>query len=219
MKFLEKHWDDIQSDLPDECPPEYGGPLQSWIHSLCDMDRIVKALKIIQPKRIIELGTFVALGTLKMDQVIDNGTIWTLDSNLPIESDITMGINIHRTVENWKEKSLWEGWDKVLAERWKNLKQCKNTVYVEGIIIETLPKILEIMHSWDFCFQDSVHHGMAVVQEWSILKPYAKKGSIIVFDDVLDNGHDFYAWFLKNEQGWETRYTGKGHGQLWVEKI
>ncbi len=225
--FLKQHWLDIQSDLPPKYPDECrSSPWRSWGSVLCDVDRIIKGLKILKPEKVIDMGTFEALSTIKMAEAISSytstGRLWTFDSDEPLEKENIKGIITSKIIKNWQEDDEWKEWKNVVAERQKNLDKifdgCK-IIYIDGLISETLPPLLKEIGHWDFCFHDSSHTTPEMRGEFGLLEPFSKIGSVIAFDDVPNDGQDFYAWFKSNRSNaWDFRHSGKGHGQLWAEK-
>jgi len=227
-EFLKQYWLDIQSDLPPKYPDDEcrQGPFKSWGSVLCDIDMITKALKLLKPEKVIELGTFEALGTIKMAEAISSytsiGRLWTFDSDEPLERENIKGVITSKIIKNWQEEEKWKEWKNVVAERRKNLDKmfdgCE-IIYIDGLISETLPPLLKEIEHWDFCFHDSTHTTPEIRGEFDLLEPFTKTGSVIVFDDVPINDHAFYIWFTSNRSDtWDFQHSGKGHGQLWAEK-
>ena len=69
MTFINAHWDSIQPTVPQgnsgaECVAK--SFLYPWNHDNANMDMICRAIKTLNPKVVIELGTFEGFGTEKM---------------------------------------------------------------------------------------------------------------------------------------------------------
>ena len=125
----------------------------------------------------------------------------------------------------WPEsvhKDIDEAWPDVNKAREERVNQKYKYVairYIEGLTKHTLPESLIEFGIWDFCFQDSVHDLNSIIEEWEILKPYSKVGSLIVFDDIVRT-HPFRDWFFDNESpDWVHRHTSIGRQQLWAERV
>jgi hypothetical protein len=76
-----------------------------------------------------------------------------------------------------------------------------------------------------------MHFASGIRQEWEIMKPHARPGSVVVFDDIcLDwkklPGHltgqkDFCLHFVLTESlggGWGYQSTAEGRSQFWAQK-
>ena len=82
-----------------------------------------------------------------------------------------------------------------------------------------------------FLFQDSMHFMSGILSEWEIMKPFARSGSVVVFDDVVSRlekmprhllkQDDFCGRFLLKEawkNGWLFKSTAEGRAQFWAQK-
>jgi hypothetical protein len=76
-----------------------------------------------------------------------------------------------------------------------------------------------------------MHSMQGILAEWRIMKPFARPGSVVVFDDVcldwkkmpahLLKGNDFCGHFLLHEgwrEGWMCRSTAVGRAQFWAQR-
>jgi hypothetical protein len=90
--------------------------------------------------------------------------------------------------------------------------------FVEGLTWDTLPDWMPKIGSWDFLFQDTLHDLGPTVREWKLYSPYARTGSIVIFDDVYPTS-GVIEYFKEKEKGWKWIHTDIGHKQLWGEKV
>jgi len=233
MTFIDEHWGDIKPTVyggnsPKECVAE--SFLYPWNHDNANMDMICKAIKILNSKVVIELGTFEGFGTEKMARVMTTGKLYTFDAG---EAPISMGETYGVTKEYLYKKYLvdwrrikYPGWDsfgKVIDKRKERVSADYagvTVLFVQGITFDTLPKQLPKIGKWDFLFQDTMHDMPSILKEWKMVKKFAKKGSVIVFDDIVLKlgGKEIVNYFDENEKAWQWRHTSIGHGQLWGEK-
>ena len=179
------------------------------------MDMIFKALRILKPRTVIELGTFEGLGTeaiaMEMSKYLTKkGVLWTFDAGEP-------------TLSDWPEHvrdeimNQWPVVEKARAERIGNYYHNVDIVYIEGLTKDTLPRCMLNIGYWDFCYQDSAHDFDNIMIEWKILKKWSSIGSVIVFDDIT-LGHPFLEHFCNKETSWWMKHTQKGRSQLWAER-
>jgi len=215
--FLQDNWNRISKPKSKGISPEAKatGYIYPWNHDLANMEMICNTLVLLEPKIVLELGTFEACGTKAMADTLEGFCIkskfWTFDEG---------GV----TLKDWPEsvhEDMINTWVKVVearAERVKHPYQYVILEYIEGLTFDTLPIKLPEIGEWDFCFQDSVHVLPDILQEWNLLLPYSKVGSIIVFDDILID-HDWLKWFPENVKGWDWRHTTLGRSQLWAERM
>jgi len=224
------------------------GFLKPWNHDMGNMKTICDALEILKPKVVIELGTFEAMGTKDMAKALQkNGSkvdFYTIDAGeAPVNSlGIKYGVPLETDDDGEHVISLipwedfgrklrgehfqqigWGSWSQVLKGRARRLAEDYSPVnleYVEGFSYDVLPELLKRIGTWDFCFQDTLHAPKEIMKEWVLLEPYAKVGSIIVFDDMQRGFNRGWAdWFIENVKGWDTRWAKFGHEPLWAEKV
>jgi len=186
------------------------GNLRAWNHDVGAMEMILRAIRILKPKVVIETGTFEALGTEKMAREMGGydgpSSLHTYDFGM---------------LENTKE---WEGVADAKRRRLSQDYGHVKVVYHEGRASEMLKETLPDIGVWDFCFQDSVHLAHFIMEEWNELVKFAKVGSVAVFDDMpkgqewIDYMGGRYPEFTGNV-GWEVKYSTICGGQLWAEKV
>jgi len=229
--FLQNHWNDIQPDIPEGYTTHdivAEGFLFPWNHDNANMDMIQKALKILKPKIVIELGTFEGFGSEKIATTMSEysfiqSKFYTFDvGERPFNSlGPTYGVPETEKTVDWQNIKGWESWGKVIEARKKRLGADYPNVKVEfipGLTSDSLPATMPRISKFDFCYQDTVHHPTQVIEEWKLFRDYTHEGSIVVFDDIIE-GHDFIDWFAENERDWIFKHTTIGHQQLWTEKI
>ena len=245
MKFLEQHWKTLNQSRAYAGMPRGDtgahGFMAPWVHDNVNMDMMERAIRILKPCVIIELGTFEAWGTVRMASVMDSylldeqvGLLYTFDAgDAPVNS---LGIDYgcaatfedeplvdwkrfdpkHPCAKGWKSwKAIMKMRDKRLAQKFKNVK----ITFIKGLTYDTLPETMFELGGWDFCFQDTLHRPEHMIPEWKLFRDYAHIGSVVVFDDVDWRNEEFVEWMKKNELTWDLRVTKIGHGQLWAEKI
>jgi hypothetical protein len=251
MSFLEDYWDDIEprSKVPlYSCSTwECAGKsfLAPWMSENTNMAMIGKAISMLRPKVVMELGTFEAHGTkrIALSMMTYQGKdriLYTFDvGKAPVNS-----LGVPYGCKDFSEQPLvdwqsfknghpcftgWHSWGDIMEARDRRLTETRALIdfplhFVEGFTYDTLPKVLEEdIKKWDFCFQDTLHTTKEVIKEWLLFQPYSGVGSIVVFDDMAHPSNpcnaDFLDWFRDNERDWITRHTIHGHGQLWAEKV
>jgi predicted O-methyltransferase YrrM len=246
MSFIEEHLDGLKPRIPDgrsfeETAAE--GFLYPWNHDNADMDLMLQALRILQPKVVMELGTFEAWGTLKMARCLNwfpsKSFLYTFDAGHSPANSLG-GSDVYGVPEQFEEVPLvdwrsfpknhkayqgWGCWGKVINARNKRLKEMSRlpnveVKYVEGITYDTLPKVMPEIGVWDFCFQDTLHKTHHIIKEWKLYREFTKVGSLVVFDNITPPENlDFVDWFKENEPNWIYKRTEVGDGQLWAERI
>lgn len=119
-------------------------------------------------------------------------------------------------------------WEKLRNIRNKNLLDIKlnfpncEVNFIEGDSRKVLPSIFNKynINSWDFFYQDSMHFFDDIMNEWSIMKPYANDKAFVIFDDLnLKDVKKFKNWFIKNEKMWDYKIINTGHKQLLTWKL
>jgi predicted O-methyltransferase YrrM len=197
----------------------------AWSTHELSAKRLFNAIRWRQPQVIVETGTFEGLGTFTMAMAAqENGNaarIFTIDYDG--DPDVTI------PMEDWLElrKFRDENLDRARAA-FPRVEIC----FLNGDSRDVLPSVFpaELDH-WDFFFQDSMHFMSGILAEWEIMKPFARPGSVVVFDDVcLDwkklpahmlKQNDFCGHFLINEgwkNGWICKSTAEGRAQFWAQK-
>jgi predicted O-methyltransferase YrrM len=117
-------------------------------------------VKICQPNRILEIGTFTAYSTICMGESLKpNSIIDTIEINQELKTTI---------VDNLKKAGLDQ----------------KVNLYI-GDAIKILEELLDI-HQYDFIFLDADKANYPLY--FKILKDKLKSGSILIADNVLWNG-------------------------------
>ncbi|MFV0415005.1 MAG: O-methyltransferase [Chthoniobacterales bacterium] len=203
-------------------------PASRWKHAWSTHElsakRLYNAIRWHQPKVIVETGTFEALGTYVMAKAAqENGgaRIFTID----YDGDPDMSI----PMEDWLELRRY---------RDENLQRSRDEFpdveirFLNGDSRKMLPTLFagETDH-WDFFFQDSMHFTSGILEEWAIMKPYSRKGGVVVFDDVcLDwkklprhilGERDFCLHFVLNDAlrgDWSYQSTSEGRAQFWAQR-
>jgi|FLOH01.1.fsa_nt_gi predicted O-methyltransferase YrrM len=235
MTFINAHWDSIQPTVPQgnsgaECVAK--SFLYPWNHDNANMDMICRAIKTLNPKVVIELGTFEGFGTEKMAHAMSAGSkLYTFDAGeAPVDClgetyGVTKEFKYKKWMVDWKNITFpgWDSFGEVIDKRTERVNADYGGVKVtliEGMTFDTLPKQMPKIGKWDFLFQDTLHYLDFIIKEWKLVKKYSKKGSVIVFDDVSlkTGGQDTIDYFETNEKTWQWRHTPIGHGQLWGEK-
>lgn len=225
MKTLEEAWPAVcdfsrKLDLP---PSRWK---HAWSTHEKSAQRLANAIRIFQPRVIVETGTFEGLGTYTLAQAAaanGNGArIFTVDyDGDPEESSIPL--------EDWLELRKFREENLQLArDRFPEVE----ITFLNGDSRQMLPTIVPSqIPAWDFFFQDSMHFTSGILDEWRIMRPYAKPGSVAVFDDVCLDwkqlprhllGHrQFCLHFVLTEawkNGWRYRSTAEGRSQFWTQK-
>jgi len=234
MTFIDKHWDEIQPTAKEgnsgaECVAK--SFLYPWNHDNANMDMMCKAILILNPKVVIELGTFEGFGTEKMAKAMPNGKLYTFDAGeAPVDClgetyGVTKEYKYKKYLVDWKniEHPGWDSFDKVIEKRTERVNADYPGVtvgFIQGLTFNTLPKQMPKIGKWDLLFQDTMHDMPSILKEWNLVKKYAKKGSVIIFDDIVLRlgGAEVVDYFEKKERTWQWRHTPIGHGQLWGEK-
>ena len=218
MTFLKDHWKDIQS--PDviegvSLDAKAQGYIRPWNHDKANMDMLRKAIRILRPTVVIELGTFEGLGTeiiaTEMSNCVpEKSVLWTFDAGKPTLSDWPEQVR-DEIVEQWSHV------EEARAERINKIYDRVEIVYIEGLTKDTLPRCIQSLGYWNFCFQDSVHDFDNIMIEWKLLRECSSAGSVIVFDDIIMS-HPFRDYFFHHEELWDMRHTEIGRSQLWAER-
>lgn len=204
-------------------------PPSRWKHAWSTHElsakRLYNAIRWQKPEIIVETGTFEGLGTHVMAMAArDNGNNAKI---VTIDYDGDPEVTIPK-----------EDWDDLRRIRDENLQRTREMfpeieiTFVNGDSRKVLPEVVpgKFGH-WDFFFQDSMHFTSGILSEWALMKPYARKGSVVVFDDVcLDwkklpshamGRKDFCLHFVFNDvlrDKYIYRSTGQGRGQFWSQK-
>ncbi|MCX7868797.1 MAG: class I SAM-dependent methyltransferase, partial [Terrimicrobiaceae bacterium] len=187
--------------------------------------RLYRLTRLLQPRIIVETGTFEGLGTYTLAKAAsENGLparIFTVDYDGDPEFDCPPS--------EWEALKTW---------RAQNLEKARADFptitihFVEGDSRRKLPEILEsLAEPWDLFFQDSMHFTAGILAEWEIMKPRAAPGAVAVFDDVcldwkklpshLAGRRDFCLGFVLREglrEGWRWRSTAEGRAQFFAQK-
>lgn len=229
--MIEQIWNKIKPDISEGNVREdvvAEGFLYPWNHDKANMNMIEKYISIARPEIVLELGTFEGYGTLKIARAMQKnggkGVVYTFDVGThPVNSlGPTYGVPAEDFLVDWEKIEGWESFGKVIKQREKNLSQDFGDigiVFVEGESIKTLPMILKKFKSFDFCFQDSLHNLEYILKEWKLLRKKMRVGSVIIFDDIVENSPE-HLWFVKNEsEKFKIIHTKIGHQQLWMEKM
>lgn len=250
MGFLADNWEDIKPKLElgvDHTAVVAKAFLKPWNHDVENMNSICRALPLLKPVTVLELGTFEGLGTQRMAEalkVLDRKVwLYTVDVGTAPVNSLGESYGVPKVVENGKEvcstvpweefrtqkrgtpdqQAGWGSWQEVIKARKRRVSQGYGEVkvtYLEGYSYDVLPLLLRRILVWDFCFQDTLHHPKDIMKEWVLLKPYSRLGSVIVFDDMNRNYNRGWAdWFIENEPDWETRWAEVGHEPLWAERM
>jgi cephalosporin hydroxylase len=224
MSNLKEAWTKIcdfsvQLDLP---PSRWK---YAWSTHEMSAKRLHNAIRWRQPEIIVETGTFEGLGTFAMAKAAQanaNGAkIFTIDY------DGDPGVSI--PMEDWlKLREIRERNLDFARTEFPKVEIC----FLNGDSRDILPSLFSAgLDHWDFFFQDSMHFMSGILAEWEIMKPFARAGSVVVFDDVcfdwkkmprhLLKHDDFCGHFLLNEalkNGWLCKSTAEGRAQFWAQK-
>ena len=224
MKYLKQAWREI-------CDPDIklDVPASRWKHAWSTHElsakRLYNAVRWRRPQILVETGTFEGLGTWVMAKAAsENGNrarIFTID----YDGDPDISI----PEEDWKE--LRKLRDENLANARRNFPDVEIN-FLNGDSRTVLPQLVpsRIEH-WDFFFQDSMHFFSGIMAEWEIMRAFARRGSVVVFDDIcLDwkklpryffKRNDFCLRFVLSEarrDGWVCESTSEGRAQFWAQK-
>lgn len=118
---------------------------------------------------ILELGTCLGITTAYLASPSSRNKVVTLEGSKSLTA-------IAR--DNWKKLGL------------------NNITSEEGNIDDTLKPVLEELQQVDLVFMDANHTGEATLRYWETMKPYVRKKSVIVLDDIH--------WSREMERAWKT---------------
>jgi predicted O-methyltransferase YrrM len=237
--FLDSQWNVLQPDLSlsgrnDPNGAGAQGFLYPWSHDLSDGQMLAKAMAILKPQVIIELGTFEARGTVVLAEAArysDSVRLLTFDlGHSPVNSlGPTYGVPYEEKFVSWEGRNDdWASWAGVVAKRTERFNQIRSDYqniqleFIEGFTYDTLPRVLgEAVERWDFCFQDTLHDLDNILLEWVLLKPFSRVGSVMVMDDMVREGAGppVVEYFRLQEPDWGIRHSTTGRQQLWIERI
>lgn len=224
MEFLDEYWEELigLDSGKGVIPCNINNKYKSWNSDLELMGMLSKAIILLLPEKIIELGTFAGIGTEIMARCAGRydkqSYLYTIDAGIPLNWDgKNKKLNVIELsdIEKKEWSSIIENRNRVLD---KEFPFCL-IEYHEGISLDVLPKILPGIGIWDLCFQDSSHLAELIIMEFKLLEPFARIGSIIVFDDIPTFDNCFIGEFERCTKDWNYRWTEKGHGQVWAEKV
>lgn len=143
-------------------------------------------VRYLQPKLIIELGTFEAHGTMIMYQATrkNNTSIITIDC------DVTLATPHfdYQLVDASRTKRIHDA-----NQKGGNIK------FIAGESRSVLKKILPKLKQVDFVFQDSMHFIPGLLEEFDLVRNYLPKFGVIVFDDwwMVKLKHLYLLTYLK----------------------
>jgi len=223
MKNLKTAWPSIcDFSITLDLPPSRWK--HAWSTHELSAKRLYNSIRWHKPEIIVETGTFEGLGTYTMAKAVQEnggGKIYTIDYDGDPDVSIPM--------EDWLQLRKFRDENLQLArERFPKVE----VVFLNGDSREKLPAVFPSkLDHWDFFFQDSMHFTSGILQEWAIMKPYARPGSVVVFDDVcLDwkklprhilGQKDFCLHFALGDGltgGWAYQSTAEGRAQFWAQK-
>ncbi|MEK7166272.1 MAG: class I SAM-dependent methyltransferase [Patescibacteria group bacterium] len=145
-------------------------------------------VNFIQPKIIIELGTFEAHGTLILHRAtrLNGAQIYTIDCDI--------------TLNNPHQDQLLV--DKIRRQRilGANREGSTRIKFLKGDTRQVLKRILPKINSIDFVFQDSMHFVPGLLEEFDLLRPKLSRGAVVIFDDW---------WMVKLKHWWLLPYFKK----------
>ena len=204
-------------------------PRSRWKHAWSTHEksgkRLFNAIRWHQPKIIVETGTFEGIGTYTMAKAAaanDNGArIFTIDYDG--DPDVSIPMEDWLELRRFREENL-----QLARETFPNVE----ITFLNGDSRKMLPTLFpERIDHWDFFFQDSMHFTSGILEEWDIMRPYARPGSVVVFDDVcldwkqlprhLMGQKNFCLHFVLTEaskNGWLYQTTAEGRAQFWAQK-
>lgn len=204
-------------------------PPSRWKHAWSTHElsarRLYNAIRWHKPGIIVETGTFEGLGTYtiaKAAQENGNGAkIFTIDYDG--DPDVSIPMDDWIELRKFREENL-----QLAREAFPGVE----ITFLNGDSRQMLPTLFPAREDhWDFFFQDSMHFTSGILQEWEIMKPFARPGSIVVFDDVcldwrklprhLVGRADFCLHFVLRESlpgGWSHQSTAEGRAQFWAQK-
>jgi predicted O-methyltransferase YrrM len=197
----------------------------AWSTHELSAKRLYNGIRWRRPEIIVETGTFEGLGTFTMAMAAQENNnaarIFTIDYDG--DPDVSVSTEDWLLLRHFRDENL---------ARARALFPKVEIHFLNGDSREVLPSMfpLQIDH-WDFFFQDSMHSMNGILAEWGIMKPFARPGSVVVFDDVcldwkkmpahLLKGNDFCGHFLLHEgwrEGWMCRSTAVGRAQFWAQR-
>ena len=224
MRNLKQAWPTIcdfsvQLDLP---PSRWK---HAWSSHRLSAIRLHNAILWRQPQIIVETGTFEGLGTFAMAKAAQENANQARIFTIDYDGDPDLSI----------PKQDWLDLRKIRDE---NLDLARSKFpkveiqFLNGDSRDVLPSLFPARSGhWDFFFQDSMHFMAGILSEWEIMKPHARPGSVVVFDDVcldwrkiprhLVKQDDFCGYFLFKEarkNGWICKSTAEGRAQFWAQK-
>lgn len=224
MKNLTAAWDAVC----DTSRP-LDNPSSRWKHDWSthpkSAQRLSNAVRIFQPRVIVETGTFEGLGTYTMARSAHaNGTnarIYTIDYDG--DPDVSIPLEDWMELRNFRDENL---------RRARHDFPSVEITFLNGDSREILPGLLEDrVKEWDFFFQDSMHHASGILDEWRIMRPHAAANAIAVFDDIcvdwrklpshLGGRTDFCLHFILSyclSGKWKYRSTADGRSQFWTQR-
>jgi len=197
---------------------------EKWSTHEMSAKRMHNAIRIFQPHRILETGTFEGLGTWVMAKALQangGGEIITID----YDGDPEVAV----------PEADWRELDRIRAENLEHARKDFPRVsieFIKGDSRKVLPTLFPAKWDhWDLFFQDSMHFASGIQAEWDIVLPFAAPRALVVFDDVcLDwwklgshwrGDSDFCLGFALGqmlERRWSMKSTAEGRAQFWAQR-
>jgi predicted O-methyltransferase YrrM len=124
----------------------------------------------LQPKTIIELGTFEAHATMLFFQAtrLNKARIITIDCDTSIPIKHTDYKLVAKSRSSRIAKANAAG---------------GNIMFIPGDTRQVLKKVLPSLKKVDFVFQDSMHFVPGLLEEFDLVRPYLSPSGVIIFDD------------------------------------
>jgi len=157
------------------------GNMYNWTHDLPLNEGSRKlfedALKIVNPKRILEIGTYAGTSLIEMLKLYPEAKGVAIDSWLNYDED---NIEILNSIE---ENDI----ENIFNENIKNAELSNRVISMKGDSVNKLCELIEAGHQFDFIYVDGSHKCLNYYTDMVIAWQLLCKGGILAVDDILYN--------------------------------
>jgi predicted O-methyltransferase YrrM len=170
--------------------------VNSWAISYNDVPDLLTAVRRVQPKKILEVGTYVGVSTMLLALVCPDAHIVTVDPDLPLEVEMAA---TGSSIANVDAKATTQAVAKAaaaqlgLADRITFVKggfavgeTFSSSLTHDGVTVEVVgPDACQEGGPFDFVFIDGLHTAEAVAADISLASEHLSPGGLIALHDCV----------------------------------
>jgi predicted O-methyltransferase YrrM len=182
--------------------------MKNWSHDLPvggqNKEKFLRALSIVNPKHILEIGTFTGISLIEMLKLYPEAKGTAIDKWDNYNED---NLSLFNSI---KEKNI----ENIFYNNIKNAGLTERVTGIKGDSVDKLCELIEAGKQFDFIYVDGSHKCLDCYTDMVLAWQLLRVGGILAVDDILYKinkvlGGDLLGYPLKAKEHFMEKYKGQ----------